>query len=122
MTDRYVAAVDSGVVHCLGHPLGRIIGQRDPLPLDLDRLFDACREHQVCIEINAQPDRLDLPDTHVKRAREAGVTFTLGTDAHKISDLDFMALGVGVARRGWLEKKDILNTRTARQLRKRLKK
>jgi DNA polymerase (family 10) len=122
MTDRYIAAVESGVVHCLGHPLGRIIGERDPLPLDLDRLFDACREHRVCIEINAQPDRLDLPDVHVKRAREAGVTFTLGTDAHKISDLDFMALGVGAARRGWLEKKHVLNTRTAKQLRKHLKK
>ncbi|MFO8013915.1 MAG: DNA polymerase/3'-5' exonuclease PolX [Phycisphaerae bacterium] len=122
MTDRYVAAVESGVVHCLGHPLGRVIGQRDPLPLDLDRLFDACRARGVWIEINAQPDRLDLPDTHVKRARDAGVQFTLGTDAHKVADLDFMALGVGVARRGWLEKKDILNTRTARQLRKRLKK
>jgi DNA polymerase (family 10) len=122
MTERYLSAVESGVVHCLGHPLGRIIGGRDPLPLDLDRLFEACAEHDVCIEINAQPDRLDLPDTHVKRAREAGVRFTLGTDAHKIADLDFMPLGVHVARRGWLEKKDVLNTRTAKQLRKWLKK
>ena len=118
MTGRYLSAVESGVVHCLGHPLGRIIGGRDPLPLDLDRLFEACAEHDVCIEINAQPDRLDLPDTHVKRAREAGVTFTIGTDAHKTGDLDFMPLGVGVARRGWLDRKHVLNTRTVKQLRK----
>jgi len=121
MTERYLSAVESGVVHCLGHPLGRVIGERDPLPLDLDRLFEACADHGVWIEINAQPDRLDLPDTHVKRAREAGVRFTLGTDAHKIADLDFMAFGVHVARRGWLEKKHVLNTRTAAQLRKALK-
>ncbi len=118
MTERYLSAVESGVVHCLGHPLGRVIGGRDPLPLDLDRLFEACAEHGVCIEINAQPDRLDLPDTHVKRARDAGVLFTLGTDAHKIGDLDFMPFGVGVARRGWLERKHVLNTRTVKQLRK----
>lgn len=122
MTERYLSAIESGVVHCLGHPLGRIIGERDPIPLDMDRIFEACAEHGVWIEINAQPDRLDLPDVHVKRAREAGVEFTLGTDAHKISDLDFMRFGVGVARRGWLGKTDILNTRTVKQLRKRLNK
>jgi len=118
MTERYLSAIESGVVHCLGHPLGRVLGERDPIPLDLDRVFDACREHGVRIEINAQPDRLDLPDTHVKRAREAGVQFTLGTDAHKIADLDFMAFGVHVARRGWLEKKHLLNTLTAAQIRR----
>ncbi len=122
MTERYLSAIKSGVVHCLGHPLGRIIGGRDPIPLDMDRIFEACVAHGVRIEINGQPDRLDLPDTHVKRAREAGVEFTLGTDAHKLSDLDFMRFAVGVARRGWLEKKDVLNTRTEKQLRKRLKK
>jgi DNA polymerase (family 10) len=122
MTERYLAAIESGVVHCLGHPLGRIIGERDPMPLDMDRIFEACAEHGVWIEINAQPDRLDLPDVHVKQAREAGVEFTLGTDAHKIRDLDFMRFGVGVARRGWLERKNILNTRTVKQLRKRLSK
>ncbi|MFW6107372.1 MAG: DNA polymerase/3'-5' exonuclease PolX [bacterium] len=118
MTDRLLAAIASGVVHCLAHPLGRIIGKRDPIPIDLDKVFEACREHGVRMEINAQPDRLDLPDTYVKRALEAGVSFTIGTDAHKKSDLDFMALGVSVARRGWLEKDAVLNTRTAKQLRK----
>ena len=70
------------------------------------------------VEINAQPDRLDLPDIYCQRAREMGVRFTIGTDAHSPHDLDYLPFGVAVARRGWLGKKDILNTRTARQLRR----
>jgi len=121
MTDRLIQAISSGVVHCLGHPLGRIIGQREPMAFDAARVFEACVEHDVYVEINAQPDRLDLPDTYCKEAMEAGVTFTLGTDAHTIADLDFMRLGVNVARRGWLSRKHILNTVTATTLRKRIK-
>jgi DNA polymerase (family 10) len=111
MTDRYLAAIGSGVVHCIAHPLGRIIGQRDPLELELDRLFEACAGHGVFLEINAQPDRLDLPDVHCQRAREAGVRFSLATDAHSVSGLDCMRYGVTVARRGWLSAGDIVNTR-----------
>ncbi len=120
MTERLVAALSSGVVHCLGHPLGRIIGEREPIQFDLERVLEACKEHGVWVEINAQPDRLDLPDTHVKAALEAGVGFTVSTDAHKRSDLEFMKYGVYTARRGWLSRGDVLNTRTARQLRKAL--
>ncbi len=120
MTDRILSAVRSGVVHCLGHPLGRIIGQREPLGFDLDAVFEACAECGVFVEINAQPDRLDLPDIHCKRALEAGVRFTISTDAHKRRDLDFMKYGVFTARRGWLQKGDVLNTRTAQQLRREL--
>ncbi len=118
MTDRLVSALKTGVVHCLGHPTGRIIGEREPAPFDADRLFECCVENNVCLEINAQPDRLDLPDFHCKRAREAGVQFTISTDAHKTGGLDAMVFGVYVARRGWLERGDVLNTRTAKQLRK----
>ncbi len=121
MTDRILAAVGSGVVHCLGHPFGRIIGRRDPIQFDVDRVFEACREAGVCLEINAYPDRLDLPDVYCKRAREMGVTMVISTDAHKIADLDLMQYGVSVARRGWLEKGDVLNTLSASALRKRLK-
>jgi DNA polymerase (family 10) len=117
MTDRIVAAVESGMVHCLAHPLGRIIGQRDPMAFDTERVFAACAASGVCVEINAQPDRLDLPDIHCRQARDAGVTFTIATDAHTTDDLDFMRHGVAVARRGWLEKADVLNTRTVRQMR-----
>ena len=121
MTDRILAAVRSGVVHCLGHPFGRIIGRRDPIQFDVDRVFEACREAGVCLEINAYPDRLDLPDVYCKRAREMGVTMAVSTDAHKIADLDLMQYGVSVARRGWLEKGDVLNTLSLSALRKRLK-
>ena len=120
MTERILAAVESGLVHCLGHPTVRILGKRDPIPFHADRVFEACAEHGVFLEVNAQPDRLDLPDYFCKRAREAGARFTISTDAHKPQDLDFMPYGVDVARRGWLEKKDVLNTRTTKQLRKTL--
>ncbi|MFO7956082.1 MAG: DNA polymerase/3'-5' exonuclease PolX [Candidatus Brocadiia bacterium] len=116
MTDRMLTAVRSGVVHCLGHPTDRIIGEREPVSFDADRIFEACAEEGVWIEINAQPDRLDLPDTYCKRALEAGVRFTISTDAHKRADLDFMRYGVAVARRGWLEKDDVLNTRGVNEL------
>jgi DNA polymerase (family 10) len=121
MTERLLAAVRSGVVNCLGHPFGRLIGSRDPIRFDVDRVFEACREHGVCLEINSYPDRLDLPDIYCKRAKEAGVTMVISTDAHKPADLDLMPFGVSVARRGWLEKRDVLNTLSAAALRKRLK-
>lgn len=122
MTDRIVTAVASGVIHCLGHPLGRIIGRRDPMAVDMDRIIEACVDHNVCLEINCQPDRLDLPDTFCRDARDAGVTFTLGTDAHSTDGFHFMPLGVKVARRGWLRKTDVLNTKTITTLKKVLRK
>ncbi|NLF29549.1 MAG: DNA polymerase/3'-5' exonuclease PolX [Planctomycetes bacterium] len=120
MTDRLVRAISSGVVHCLGHPLGRIIGRREPLAFDFDAVMEACRDHDVWLEVNGQPDRLDLPEAFCRRARDGGVQFTFGSDAHRPEDLSFIALAVNVARRGWLQKKDVINTLTAGQLRKRL--
>jgi len=119
MTERLLAAIRSGVVDCLAHPFGRMFGSREPIQFDIDRVFEACRDHDVCLEINAYPDRLDLPDIYCQRAKEAGVDIVISTDAHKVSDLDFMRYGVSVARRGWLEKRDIVNTTTRRSLRKR---
>ncbi len=120
MTDRLIKAVESGVVHVLGHPLGREIGKRSAISVNLDRLFEACVENDVALEVNAQPDRLDLPDVHCQAAREAGVKFTISTDAHKLENLAWMRYGIDAARRGWLTKKDVLNTATLKQLRKRL--
>jgi DNA polymerase (family 10) len=120
LTDRILAAVKSGVVHCIGHPLGRLIGQRDPLDIDLPRVFEACIEYGVRLEINAQPDRLDLPDNACREARDAGLGFTIGTDAHSCSGLDAMTFGVNVARRGWIGPDRVLNTRSAEQLRSEL--
>ncbi len=116
MTDRILAAVRSGLVHSLGHPLGRIIGKRDPILVDMDRIIDACVEYKVRLEINCQPDRLDLPDTFCRRARDAGATFTLATDAHSVAGFQYMPLGINVARRGWLRKQDVLNTKTMAEL------
>ncbi|MFO7975777.1 MAG: DNA polymerase/3'-5' exonuclease PolX [Candidatus Hydrogenedentota bacterium] len=117
MTKRLISAVESGVVHCLGHPTGRLIGKREPLEFDMEAVLQACREHNVCVEINAQPERLDLTDTYCKRAKELGVRVSLGTDAHKPNELDFLRLGINTARRGWLEKGDVVNTMTTKQLR-----
>jgi len=121
MTQRMVSAIQSGVIDCIGHPLGRIIGKRKPLEFDIDQVFEACLEYDVWVEINAQPDRLDLPDTYCIEAAEAGIRFTVSTDAHSTSGLDFMPLGVNVARRGWLTRKSIANTRTEKQFRKLLR-
>ena len=122
MTKRLVKAVRSGVIHCIGHPGGRLIGRRNPIDVEWDELFAACREYGVRLEINSQPDRLDLRDNYCQRAKEAGIEFVVNSDAHKQDDLDFMNFGVSVARRGWLERRDVLNTLTARQLRQALAK
>lgn len=118
MTDRIIAAVNSGVVHCLGHLTTRMIGKREPIKLDMDTIFEACSDMGVCLEINSQPDRLDLQDIYCRGAKEAGVKFSVSTDTHQISELDFMRYGLLVARRGWLEKGDIINTMTAKSLSK----
>ncbi len=120
MTDRIVTAVKSGVVHCLGHPMGRMIGKRKELDFDVEKVLEACRDAGVWVEINAQPDRLDMPDSYCKEAAEDGVGFTISTDAHDAAGLKFMEFGVNVARRGWLKRSDVLNTVTSKQLRKKL--
>ena len=118
MTERIVAAVNSGLVHSLGHPLCRIIGSRDPIKVDMDKVFAACKENNVILEINSQPDRLDLPDTYCRQALDEGLLFHISTDAHSVAGLDLIELGVGVARRGWLSEKEVINTRTVKQLEK----
>jgi len=120
MTERIVKAVSSGVVHCLGHPTGRMIGQRDEMQADWDQIFEACAENGVFVEINSQPDRLDLPDRYLRQAKEAGVRFVISTDAHSPDNFENLRFGINVARRGWLEKKDVLNTKTITQLGKEL--
>ena len=117
VTERLLGAVRSGVVHAIGHPTARLLSRRAPVPFDADRVFEACAQHGVFLEINAQPDRLDLPDTYCKRAKEAGVRFTIGTDAHRPTELEFLRYGVDVARRGWLGRDDVINTRSVAELR-----
>ncbi len=109
-TERLLAAMDNPHVSILGHPTGRLIGEREPLRIDMDRVMAKARDRGVCLELNAFPDRLDLNEIHCKMAREAGVTVVISTDAHSTDGLGMMRYGVGQARRGWLTPADVLNT------------
>jgi len=100
----------------LAHPTGRLIQRRSPYALDLDAVFMAAAERGVMMEINCYPERLDLSDVDSRRAKEHGVRMTLGTDAHTPSELEFLPLGVAVARRGWLEASDVANTLSVDEL------
>jgi DNA polymerase (family 10) len=94
----------------IGHPLTRKIGRRPPVDVDLAELFKACARTHTALEVNASPQRLDLPADHIKPAVDAGVKFAIDTDAHAIGDLDNMPYGVGTAQRGWLTADDVINT------------
>ncbi|MFW5882325.1 MAG: DNA polymerase/3'-5' exonuclease PolX [Planctomycetota bacterium] len=119
-TQRLERAFASGLVDCWGHPTSRMFGKRQGIVFDHERVFDVCARHRVCVEINAQPMRLDLPDELCGAVCEAGALFSLGTDAHSTSSLEFMRYGVDAARRGWLTREHVINTLTVKQLRKHL--
>ena len=110
MTNRIIKAIKNENVNFLTHPTCRIIGRREPINIDLEKIFNAAVETNTFLEINAFPDRLDLNDINLKFAKEIGVKFVIGTDSHNLNHLNFMRYGIAIARRGWLEKKDILNT------------
>ncbi|MBI4840688.1 MAG: DNA polymerase/3'-5' exonuclease PolX [candidate division NC10 bacterium] len=109
MTARIVRAVQHPLVHLLGHPTGRLIGERGAYEVDLEAVLAAVRAAGTAVEINASPSRLDLNDLHARRARELGIPVAINTDAHTIGQLDYMRFGVSVARRGWLTPRDVLN-------------
>jgi DNA polymerase (family 10) len=108
-TERVVRAAKNRYVNILAHPTTRRIGQREPIALDMEGVMDACASHRTALEINAHPDRSDLDGTYAKMAKERGAVLAIDTDAHATSHLDFMRFGVGLARRGWLERDDVLN-------------
>lgn len=116
MTERMIRAIESGVVDAIGHPSGRILGRREPYAYDLARVLEAAREHDVALEINAMPERLDLDDKAARLAKDARVAIVISSDSHVASHLANLRYGVWVARRGWLETEDILNTRPLREL------
>lgn len=118
MTRRIVRALKHPRVHILGHPTGRLLGQREPYAVDMEQIVRAAADYAVLLEINAQPDRLDLSDLHIAMARQAGVKLVIGTDAHRVEELGYMRYGVDQARRGWCEAKDIGNTRSLEGFRK----
>jgi DNA polymerase (family 10) len=110
MTRRVIRAVESGLIHVLGHPTGRILNVRELIEVDLKAVIQACVRHGVALEINAHPERLDLNDVNAKLAKEMGARFVISTDAHSTDELGLLRYGVGVARRAWLTKEDVLNT------------
>ena len=110
MTARVVKAISSGYVNILAHPTARLINEREPIALDLDKVFEAAKENKVIMEIDALPQRLDLNDENIFRARAYGLKFAIDTDAHRLSHLQLMRYGIGMAKRGWLTKDDVVNT------------
>ena len=120
-TERIMCAMQNPNANVIAHPTGRMIGERQPYDVDMERVIEAAKENDCFLELNANPKRLDLNDVYCKMAKEMGVKISVSTDAHSTSGLDNMCFGIGQARRGWLEKKDVINTRTLKQLKKLLK-
>ncbi|MEW6417462.1 MAG: DNA polymerase/3'-5' exonuclease PolX [Nitrospirota bacterium] len=110
ITKRLVSAMRNPYVSIIAHPTGRLIGERDPYDVDMNEILKVAKETGTTIEINAYPLRLDLNDVYAKMAKEIGVPIVISTDTHITSQFDYMGYGVSIARRGWLEKKDVLNT------------
>jgi DNA polymerase (family X) len=110
-TERILRAMDNPNFNVLAHPLGRRLNQRGPIALNLERLMEAALDRGCFLELNAQPERLDLNAVHCKRAKERGLRLVIGADAHGTSGLDYLRYGVDQARRGWLEPDDVLNTK-----------
>ncbi len=120
-TERVVRAMDSPYFTIFAHPTGRLVNEREPYEIDLERIMLAARERGCFLEVNAQPVRMDLSDVHCKMAKDMGLKVAVSTDAHSTTDFELIRFGIDQARRGWLEPKDVLNTRTWVNLKKLLK-
>jgi len=117
-TERVLEAMENPYVDCIGHLTGRRIRTRGPRDVDVERVVEKALEVGCLLEINGQPDRLDLRDVHARAAKEAGLKLVVNSDAHQIRAQDYVELGIGQARRGWLAKDDVVNTRTWSQVEK----
>ena len=118
MTERVLRALDDPHLTILAHPTGRLLLSRDPYGLDIDAVLEKAAERGVAVELNADPHRLDLDWRHLHAAKRAGVTIAIGPDAHSTRGLDNTPLGVMMARKGWLEAGDVLNTGEAEAVRR----
>ena len=110
MTKRIIQAFENPYLHIFAHPTGRLLGARDPYEVEMDELIEAAKKFEKVLEINAYFERLDLDDIHCRKAKEMGIQVAISTDSHHPDQMWMMSLGVAVAKRGWLEKKDVLNT------------
>ena len=116
MTERVLSAIENPDVDIIAHPTCRLLGEREPIAIDMEAILQAAAKNNKILEINAMPNRLDLNDIHAFRARDLGVKLAIETDAHSVAHLGFMRFGVGVARRAWCEPKHILNTLALEEL------
>jgi len=116
MTKRIVRALENPFVHCLAHPSGRLLGARAPYEVEIDEVMEAAKRNGKALEINATLERLDLNDIHCMKAKEMGIKLAIGTDAHHLDQLWMISLGVGVARRGWLETGNVLNAMSLKEI------
>jgi DNA polymerase (family X) len=110
MTGRMLAAIENPYTQIIAHPTGRLLLRRDPFDYDMEKVLEACAKHGVAMECNSYPDRLDLKDVYLRMCKERGVKVVISTDSHNTANLSFIRYGVIMARRGWLEKKDVINT------------
>jgi DNA polymerase (family 10) len=110
MTERMLAAIENPYAQIIGHPTGRVLLRREPLDYDMEKVLAACAKHGVAMECNSYPDRLDLKDVYLRMCKERGVKVVISTDSHNAGNLKLIRYGVRMARRGWLEKKDVINT------------
>jgi len=111
MTERMLAAIENPYAQIIGHPTGRVLLRREPLDYDMEKVLAACAKHGVAMECNSYPDRLDLKDVYLRMCKERGVKVVISTDSHNAGNLKLIRYGVRMARRGWLEKKDVINTK-----------
>ena len=116
-TDRILRAMEHPHFSILAHPTGRLLGTREASPFDMEKVIQAARSRGCFLELNAQPDRMDLSNVYCQAAKGAGVLISIGSDSHSTTDFDFLRFGVGQARRGWLGKANVLNTRPLAELR-----
>jgi DNA polymerase (family 10) len=121
ITRRIVTAMQHPLVNMIAHPTGRLFGEREPYAVNMEKVMEEAKNTGTAIEINAYPKRLDLNDIYVKAAKERGIKLGIGTDTHILDQMEYIDLGLAVARRGWLEKDDLLNTLTYEKLMKVLK-
>lgn len=116
-TDRIIRACENKYVSCIGHPTGRLIGSREPYKIDIEKIYDIAKATGTALEINSQPQRMDLNDDMVIGARERGIMFATTTDSHDLGQFAYMKLGIAIARRGWCTAENILNTQSWNNIR-----